>query len=121
MFVRRLIAGGLMAGVAVLGSGTVAYAAGPQEAEYLENSRRYTPSLEFVPDDGLLEIGYAVCAVYDGRGVSAETLRGIIDLATQDGMTETEIRSVIASSATWLCSQHGDPVMRAFDDMVNKN
>ncbi|MEV0686695.1 DUF732 domain-containing protein [Nocardia sp. NPDC050378] len=104
---------------ALLAGGGLAQAATPEgEQLFLDTARHHSPSLWLQTDEGLLDVGYAMCEVFDSRGVSPEVLRKVIGFGEEGGMTEPETRNLMGAATRGLCSQHGDALMVAFDEMV---
>ncbi|GAD87293.1 DUF732 domain-containing protein [Nocardia asteroides] len=104
---------------ALLAGAGLAQAASPEdETLFLDTARHYSPSLLWQSDEGLLDVGYAMCEVFDSRGVSPDVLRKVIGFGTEGGFTEPETRNLMGAATRGLCPQHGDALMIAFGEMV---
>lgn len=103
----------------VLAGSGLAQATNPEgEKLFLDTARNYSPSLLWQADEGLLDVGYAMCAVFDSRGVSPEVVGKVIEFGTEGGFSEPETRNLLGAATRGLCPQHGDALMIAFDAMV---
>ncbi|MFI6869888.1 DUF732 domain-containing protein [Nocardia sp. NPDC050406] len=110
---RVLVAAGLTAMIAAAGVGIGhAAPADPTERAFIEKAL-LNKELVLIPDEGLLEIGWAACAALDARGASVETVRGIIQIGKDTG-AELETRLITAAAVQTLCTQHEVEALRAF-------
>ncbi|MEV0251642.1 DUF732 domain-containing protein [Nocardia sp. NPDC050712] len=82
-----------------------------EEQRFLDAARDWSPSLMWVSDSGLLEIGYAMCEVYAKRGVDVPTLEGMITTAMDGGLSRDQARAVGSSAAVILCTENAHAAM----------